>query len=276
MIKRPASVVLYQQHVQPLWILILYFSPFRVQQLLRFCWYIPSLIQAKGSCPKRYYPTHSCSSRCGSRIPTIDRAGSTIFYIRSCHYLYRSVASLHRYFWSFTRRRTSAANFLGAISFRQWFGGRVCFVKRGSFFSSGGWTSVGINYCVQLWICGRRTSFQKFRWLASRLRGINHIAPSNVVTLIFVYAAILGRYTRFFIHKSCICIAFQYVYWLCILVSRPCTRGIVGVGQLQLLQPFFGLLLSALILHESVRWLIFFVNIGVVLCVPFAKKFVSR
>ncbi|MDQ0724508.1 drug/metabolite transporter (DMT)-like permease [Paenibacillus sp. W4I10] len=52
--------------------------------------------------------------------------------------------------------------------------------------------------------------------------------------------------------------------------------GIVGVGQLQLLQPFFGLLLSALILNESVGWPIYVVNIGVVLCVTFAKRFASR
>ncbi|WP_458122716.1 DMT family transporter [Paenibacillus sp. Z3-2] len=52
--------------------------------------------------------------------------------------------------------------------------------------------------------------------------------------------------------------------------------GIVGVGQLQLLQPFFGLLLSALILHESVGWPNFVVNIGVVLCVTFAKRLASR
>lgn len=52
--------------------------------------------------------------------------------------------------------------------------------------------------------------------------------------------------------------------------------GIAAVGQLQLLQPFFGLLLSALVLHESVGWPIFIVNIGVVLCVTFAKRFASK
>ncbi|RAV21469.1 DMT family transporter [Paenibacillus contaminans] len=52
--------------------------------------------------------------------------------------------------------------------------------------------------------------------------------------------------------------------------------GIAAVGQLQLLQPFFGLLLSALVLHESVGWPIFIVNIGVVLCVAFAKRFASK
>ncbi|MDR6884659.1 DMT family transporter [Bacillus sp. 3255] len=52
--------------------------------------------------------------------------------------------------------------------------------------------------------------------------------------------------------------------------------GIAAVGQLQLLQPFFGLLLSAVVLHESVGWPIFIVNIGVVLCVAFAKRFSSK
>lgn len=52
--------------------------------------------------------------------------------------------------------------------------------------------------------------------------------------------------------------------------------GIAAVGQLQLLQPFFGLLLSALVLHESIGWPIFIVNIGVVLCVTLAKRFASK
>ncbi|NOU64649.1 EamA family transporter [Paenibacillus sp. LMG 31461] len=52
--------------------------------------------------------------------------------------------------------------------------------------------------------------------------------------------------------------------------------GIAAVGQLQLLQPFFGLLLSALVLHESIGWPIFIVNIGVVMCVTFAKRFASK
>lgn len=49
--------------------------------------------------------------------------------------------------------------------------------------------------------------------------------------------------------------------------------GIAAVGQLQLLQPFCGLLLSALVLNESVGWPIFALNIGVVLCVAIARRF---
>ncbi|ANY69401.1 transporter [Paenibacillus sp. BIHB 4019] len=52
--------------------------------------------------------------------------------------------------------------------------------------------------------------------------------------------------------------------------------GIAAVGQLQLLQPFFGLLLAALVLHESIGWPIFIVNIGVVLCVAIARRFATK
>lgn len=50
--------------------------------------------------------------------------------------------------------------------------------------------------------------------------------------------------------------------------------GIAGVGQLQLLQPFFGLALAGLLLHEPVAWTMIAVTGLVVLCVAGAKRFV--
>ncbi len=49
--------------------------------------------------------------------------------------------------------------------------------------------------------------------------------------------------------------------------------GIAGVGQLQLLQPFFGLTLAALLLHEPVAWTMIASTAVVVLCVAGAKRF---
>jgi drug/metabolite transporter (DMT)-like permease len=49
--------------------------------------------------------------------------------------------------------------------------------------------------------------------------------------------------------------------------------GIAAVGQLQLLQPFFGLALAATLLHEQVSPLMIVVTLGVVLCVFGAKRF---
>jgi drug/metabolite transporter (DMT)-like permease len=49
--------------------------------------------------------------------------------------------------------------------------------------------------------------------------------------------------------------------------------GIAAVGQLQLLQPFFGLALAATLLHEHVSIGMLAVTLGVILCVAGAKKF---
>ncbi len=49
--------------------------------------------------------------------------------------------------------------------------------------------------------------------------------------------------------------------------------GIAGVGQLQLLQPFFGLTLSAALLREAVGWEMIAVSAAVVFCVAGAKRF---
>ncbi len=51
--------------------------------------------------------------------------------------------------------------------------------------------------------------------------------------------------------------------------------GIAGVGQLQLLQPFFGLILAGLLLHEPVAWSMIVATGIVVLCVAGAKRFAS-
>ncbi len=49
--------------------------------------------------------------------------------------------------------------------------------------------------------------------------------------------------------------------------------GIAAVGQLQLLQPFFGLALAATLLHESVSIAMLGVTVAVILCVAGAKRF---
>lgn len=49
--------------------------------------------------------------------------------------------------------------------------------------------------------------------------------------------------------------------------------GIAAVGQLQLLQPFFGLILAAVFLHEPITWTMIASTVVVVLCVAGAKRF---
>jgi len=49
--------------------------------------------------------------------------------------------------------------------------------------------------------------------------------------------------------------------------------GIASVGQIQLLQPFFGLVIAAVLLQETIGLLLVIVNVAVVFCVVLAKKY---
>ncbi|MDH0747064.1 DMT family transporter [Pseudomonas sp. GD03842] len=60
-----------------------------------------------------------------------------------------------------------------------------------------------------------------------------------------------------------------FVFWYRGLVQG----GIAAVGQLQLLQPFFGLALAATLLHEDVSVALVGVTAGVILCVVGARRF---
>lgn len=60
-----------------------------------------------------------------------------------------------------------------------------------------------------------------------------------------------------------------FVFWYRGLVQG----GIAAVGQLQLLQPFFGLALAAGLLHEQVSPLMLMVTVAVVFCVAGTRKF---
>lgn len=60
-----------------------------------------------------------------------------------------------------------------------------------------------------------------------------------------------------------------FIFWY----KGLATGGIAAVGQLQLLQPFLGLALSATLLHEVVSPLMMFITLGVILCVMGSRKF---
>jgi drug/metabolite transporter (DMT)-like permease len=49
--------------------------------------------------------------------------------------------------------------------------------------------------------------------------------------------------------------------------------GVAAVSQLQLLQPFFGLTLASLLLHEQVTWLMQLAAVAVIGCVAGARRF---
>ncbi len=71
-----------------------------------------------------------------------------------------------------------------------------------------------------------------------------------------------------FAYVSLFSMLIGFVFWYHGLAQG----GIAAVGQLQLLQPFMGLGLAALLLHENVSWTMLVVTLGAVICVAGAKK----
>lgn len=72
-----------------------------------------------------------------------------------------------------------------------------------------------------------------------------------------------------FAYVSTFSMLIGFIFWY-----RGLARGgIAGVGQLQLLQPFFGLTLTAMLLHEPIAWPMIAAAGIVVLCVAAAKRY---
>lgn len=63
-----------------------------------------------------------------------------------------------------------------------------------------------------------------------------------------------------------------FIFWY----SGLAKGGIAEVGQLQLLQPFFALLLSALFLGEKISLLMIAITAGIILCVAGSRRYSAR
>ncbi|AJA70681.1 hypothetical protein HMPREF9713_00424 [Myroides odoratimimus CCUG 12700] len=83
--------------------------------------------------------------------------------------------------------------------------------------------------------------------------------PSLISTEAWIGVSYLGIFSMFV----------GFVFWYKGLAQG----GIASVGQLQLLQPFFGLALAASLLNEQVSTAMIAVTVGVILCVAGSKKF---
>ena len=71
------------------------------------------------------------------------------------------------------------------------------------------------------------------------------------------------------IYVSLFSMLIGFVFWY----KGLALGGIAKVGQIQLIQPFIGLMLSALLLGEKISIAMVFVCVAVVACVGFAKKY---
>jgi len=72
-----------------------------------------------------------------------------------------------------------------------------------------------------------------------------------------------------FAYVSLFSMLIGFVFWYRGLAQG----GIAAVGQLQLFQPFMGLGLAALLLHETVSWSMLLVTLAAVVCVAGARRY---
>ncbi|MEB3753179.1 DMT family transporter [Acinetobacter sp. MD2(2019)] len=79
-------------------------------------------------------------------------------------------------------------------------------------------------------------------------------------------SALLG-----FLYVSLFSMLIGFVFWY----HGLATGGVIGVGQLQLIQPFLGLVLCAVLLHEQISLSMIISASLVILCVSYARKAIN-
>ncbi len=92
------------------------------------------------------------------------------------------------------------------------------------------------------------------------------------LTFLFLPASLADVHTETWLslgYVSVFSMLVGFIFWYRGLAQG----GITVVGQLQLLQPLFGLVMAATLLHEQIHTNMIGVTVGVILCVAGAKKF---
>jgi drug/metabolite transporter (DMT)-like permease len=125
----------------------------------------------------------------------------------------------------------------------------------------------GLGYAEGAALSRRLGGWQVISW--ALLLALPVMAAVALVTLPDSWSAIGGPAWLALAYVSIFSMLVGFVFWYRGLAFG----GIAGVGQLQLLQPFFGLALAGLLLHEPVPWTMIAATGLVVLCVAGARKF---
>jgi drug/metabolite transporter (DMT)-like permease len=125
----------------------------------------------------------------------------------------------------------------------------------------------GLGYAEGASLSRRLGGWQVISW--ALVVALPVMAVIAIATLPDVWTGIGGPAWLGLAYVSVFSMLVGFVFWY----RGLALGGIAGVGQLQLLQPFFGLLLAGLLLGEPVAWSMIAVTGLVVLCVAGAKRF---
>lgn len=125
----------------------------------------------------------------------------------------------------------------------------------------------GLGYAEGATLSRRLGGWQVISW--ALLVSLPVMAAIALLTTPASWADIGWRAWTGFAYVSVFSMMLGFVFWY----RGLALGGIAGVGQLQLLQPFFGLLLAGMVLGEPVAWPMIASTIIVILCVAGAKRF---
>lgn len=125
----------------------------------------------------------------------------------------------------------------------------------------------GLGYAEGAHLSRRLGGWQVISW--ALVGSLPFMAALAVATLPDVWSGIGAPAWTGLAYVSVFSMLIGFVFWY----RGLAIGGIAAVGQLQLLQPFFGLALAGLLLGEGVAWTMVAVTGFVVLCVAGAKRF---
>jgi drug/metabolite transporter (DMT)-like permease len=125
----------------------------------------------------------------------------------------------------------------------------------------------GLGYAEGATLSRRIGGWQVISW--ALLLALPLMAAMTLSTLPDRWSGIGGSAWISLAYVSVFSMLVGFIFWY----RGLALGGIAKVGQLQLLQPSFGLILAALLLHESIEWVMVASIAIVVLCVGGAKRF---
>lgn len=127
----------------------------------------------------------------------------------------------------------------------------------------------GLGYAEGAKLSRRLGGWQVISW--ALLVAVPVMLPAAIYTAPATFSGIAMPAWLGFAYVSIFSMLIGFIFWYHGLAKG----GIAAVGQLQLIQPFMGFALAALLLHESISWAMLAVAGGTIMCVFGAKRYAT-